>query len=248
MIHTGSRGLGHQVCTDYLDGDRQRRSAGTASACPTASSRARRSTPTRRATTWARCARRRTSRSPTGRCSRTRPREVFERVLGAGAARARHARRCTTSPTTSPRRRSTRWTGAAGACSCTARAPRAPFPGQPVLVPGDMGRYSYLLIGTETAMRETFGSHLPRRRPADEPDRGGEGGPRPANRRRAAPRAAWWRGPPAATRSPRRCRRRTRTSATWSTWCTASASRRASRGCKPLGGHQGLSRRSSSAW
>jgi len=32
------------------------------------------------------------------------------------------------------------------------------FPGQPVLVPGDMGRYSYLLLGTEVAMRETFGS------------------------------------------------------------------------------------------
>jgi tRNA-splicing ligase RtcB len=32
------------------------------------------------------------------------------------------------------------------------------FPGQPVLVPGDMGRYSYLLVGTDVAMRETFGS------------------------------------------------------------------------------------------
>ena len=30
--------------------------------------------------------------------------------------------------------------------------------GQPVLVPGDMGRYSYVLAGTERAMRETFGS------------------------------------------------------------------------------------------
>lgn len=30
--------------------------------------------------------------------------------------------------------------------------------GQPVLVPGDMGRYSYLLVGTETAMEKTFGS------------------------------------------------------------------------------------------
>jgi tRNA-splicing ligase RtcB len=30
--------------------------------------------------------------------------------------------------------------------------------GQPVLIPGDMGRYSFLLIGTEKAMRETFGS------------------------------------------------------------------------------------------
>jgi tRNA-splicing ligase RtcB (3'-phosphate/5'-hydroxy nucleic acid ligase) len=32
------------------------------------------------------------------------------------------------------------------------------FPGQPVIVPGDMGRYSFVLVGTETAMRETFGS------------------------------------------------------------------------------------------
>ncbi|MBN1643997.1 MAG: RtcB family protein, partial [Dehalococcoidales bacterium] len=30
--------------------------------------------------------------------------------------------------------------------------------GQPVLVPGDMGRYSYIAVGTETAMKETFGS------------------------------------------------------------------------------------------
>jgi tRNA-splicing ligase RtcB len=30
--------------------------------------------------------------------------------------------------------------------------------GQPVMVPGDMGRYSFVLAGTETAMRETFGS------------------------------------------------------------------------------------------
>jgi tRNA-splicing ligase RtcB len=30
--------------------------------------------------------------------------------------------------------------------------------GQPVLIPGDMGRYSYVLVGTEGAMKETFGS------------------------------------------------------------------------------------------
>lgn len=30
--------------------------------------------------------------------------------------------------------------------------------GQPVLIPGDMGRYSYVLAGTEKAMEETFGS------------------------------------------------------------------------------------------
>lgn len=30
--------------------------------------------------------------------------------------------------------------------------------GQPVLIPGDMGRYSYVLVGTERAYRHTFGS------------------------------------------------------------------------------------------
>jgi Uncharacterized conserved protein len=30
--------------------------------------------------------------------------------------------------------------------------------GQPVLIPGDMGRYSFVLVGTEGAWRETFGS------------------------------------------------------------------------------------------
>lgn len=30
--------------------------------------------------------------------------------------------------------------------------------GQPVLIPGDMGRYSYLLVGTKQALEETFGS------------------------------------------------------------------------------------------
>jgi tRNA-splicing ligase RtcB len=30
--------------------------------------------------------------------------------------------------------------------------------GQPVLIPGDMGRYSYVLVGTKKAMEETFGS------------------------------------------------------------------------------------------
>lgn len=44
-------------------------------------------------------------------------------------------------------------------------APHSPFiparyreVGQPVLIPGDMGRYSYVLVGTDRAMKETFGS------------------------------------------------------------------------------------------
>lgn len=32
------------------------------------------------------------------------------------------------------------------------------FPGQPVIIPGSMGTASYVLIGTEIAMKETFGS------------------------------------------------------------------------------------------
>ncbi len=40
--------------------------------------------------------------------------------------------------------------------------PQTPAPyrhvGQPVLIPGDMGRYSYVLVGTKKAYRETFGS------------------------------------------------------------------------------------------
>jgi tRNA-splicing ligase RtcB len=30
--------------------------------------------------------------------------------------------------------------------------------GQPVIIPGDMGRYSYVLVGTQQGLRETFGS------------------------------------------------------------------------------------------
>jgi len=30
--------------------------------------------------------------------------------------------------------------------------------GQPVIIPGDMGRFSYLLVGSKKAMDETFGS------------------------------------------------------------------------------------------
>lgn len=36
--------------------------------------------------------------------------------------------------------------------------PKYSSTGQPVLIPGDMGRYSYVAVGTEKAMEETFGS------------------------------------------------------------------------------------------
>jgi tRNA-splicing ligase RtcB len=37
-------------------------------------------------------------------------------------------------------------------------APRFQVTGQPVLIPGDMGRYSYVLVGAQGALTETFGS------------------------------------------------------------------------------------------
>ena len=37
-------------------------------------------------------------------------------------------------------------------------APRYRDIGQPVLIPGDMGRYSFVLVGTDRAFRDTFGS------------------------------------------------------------------------------------------
>ena len=46
--------------------------------------------------------------------------------------------------------------------SFPAHHPDVPLPyqdvGRPVLIPGDMGRYSFLCVGAEGAMRETFGS------------------------------------------------------------------------------------------
>ena len=61
--------------------------------------------------------------------------------------------------------------------------------GQPVLVPGDMGRYSYVLIGSPGAMRHAFGSTCHGAGPADEPHPGGARDARPRPGRRAASEA-----------------------------------------------------------
>ena len=100
LIHTGSRGLGHQVCTDYvraMDAGRP----GTASACPTASWRARRSARPRARDTsgpW-RGGQLRLLQPPGDHPA---GREVFRRAFGAGGAACAWS---TTSPTT-PRRSS----------------------------------------------------------------------------------------------------------------------------------------------
>ena len=95
--------------------------------------------------------------------------------------------------------------------------------GQPVLIPGDMGRASYVLVDCR--------GRWPSRsaRPATAPG-GCSRAPRPRSRRRAAtsrpswPGAAFWSARHRARRSSRRCPRPTRTSAPWSTWSPARGS------------------------
>ncbi|MFC7158088.1 RtcB family protein [Halomarina halobia] len=66
MIHSGSRGLGHQVCQEYIR--RFERGTPTSSTpCRTVSSSTRPSGTTRPRTTAGRCTARPTSRGPTGR-------------------------------------------------------------------------------------------------------------------------------------------------------------------------------------
>jgi tRNA-splicing ligase RtcB len=154
MIHTGSRGLGHQVCTDYLKvteaalrrygisvPDRQLACA------PVASDEARRYLGAMRAAANFAFANRQLLAHWT--------REVFQRVLGAPPTSVRvvydvaHniAKEEEHAVNGQRRRLLVHRKGATRA-----------FPDQPVLVPGDMGRYSFVLLGTEAAMRETFGS------------------------------------------------------------------------------------------
>jgi tRNA-splicing ligase RtcB len=153
MIHTGSRGLGHQVCTDALEvtgkalarygiavPDRQLACA------PVESPEARDYLGAMRAAANFAFANRQVLTHAV--------RGAFARVLGAAAGLrvvydVAHnvAKEEDHVVDGRPRRLLVHRKGATRA-----------FPGQPVLVPGDMGRYSYLLVGTEAAMRETFGS------------------------------------------------------------------------------------------
>ena len=156
MIHTGSRGLGHQVCTDHLKlTERALRRFGIAMpdrqlACaPVDSEEARAYLGAMRAAANFAFA----NRQLITHWSR----EIVQRVTGLAARDlAMHvvydvahniAKEETYEVDGRRRRLLVHRKGATRA-----------FPGQPVLVPGDMGRYSFLLMGTEVAMRETFGS------------------------------------------------------------------------------------------
>ena len=98
-------------------------------------------------------------------------RGAFERVSSGRAGSGSAWNSSTTCATTSPSARCTWWTVSERAVRVHRKgATRAFGPGspdvppeyrdvgQPVIIPGDMGTESWLLVGTETAMRETFGS------------------------------------------------------------------------------------------
>jgi tRNA-splicing ligase RtcB len=169
LIHTGSRGFGHQVCDDYI-----RQMSATAQ-------RYNISLPDRQLA----CA---PVESPEGReylasmacaanyawanrqCIAHWVRESFMKVLGKGrrelgleqvydvahniAKIEQHEVEGRPQTVCVHRKGATR--------SFPAGHPDVPAIyrniGQPVLIPGDMGRYSYIAVGTENAMHETFGS------------------------------------------------------------------------------------------
>ena len=156
MIHTGSRGLGHQVCTDYLavTGAALRRYGITVPdrqlACaPIDSPEAIDYLGAMRAAANFAFANRQVLAHAAG--------QTLERVLGVGPRElglasvydvAHNIAKEEEHEVDGRRRR----------LLVHRKGATRAFPGQPVIVPGDMGRYSYLLVGTETAMRETFGS------------------------------------------------------------------------------------------
>ena len=156
MIHTGSRGLGHQVCTDFL------KVAGAAltrygitvpdrqlACAPVDSPEARAYLGAMRAAANFAFANRQVLAESA--------RRVFERVLAVSPNDLRmsvvydvaHNVAKEEEHVVDGRRRK---------LLVHRKGATRAFPGQPVIVPGDMGRYSFVLVGTETAMQETFGS------------------------------------------------------------------------------------------
>jgi tRNA-splicing ligase RtcB len=165
LMHSGSRGLGHQVCTDYLDlmqgamkkygiavVDRQlacvpiRSTEGKDYLAAMAAAANFAFANRQMMTHWVR--------------------QAFQRVLGTGrlkvvydvchniAKRERHQVEGRAREVLVHRKGATR--------AFPKGHPDLPSElrdfGQPVLIPGSMGTCSYVLVGTEQAMRETFGS------------------------------------------------------------------------------------------
>jgi tRNA-splicing ligase RtcB len=156
MIHTGSRGIGHQVCTDFV------RTAGAAMArygitvpdrqlacAPIDSPEARAYLGAMRAAANFAFANRQVLAEIA--------RRVFERVLGVTPAALSMGVVYDVAHNIA-KEEEHQVDGAIRRLLVHRKGATRAFPGQPVIVPGDMGRYSFVLVGTQTAMTETFGS------------------------------------------------------------------------------------------
>jgi tRNA-splicing ligase RtcB len=156
MIHTGSRGVGHQVCTDYLKvtGAALRRYAITVPdrqlACAPMGSP--------EAADYLGAMR---SAANFAFANRQVLDHAARRVLEGVLARAPHdlaVRVVYDVAHNIAKEEEHEVEGQRRRLVVHRKGATRAFPGQPVVVPGDMGRFSYLLVGTEAAMRETFGS------------------------------------------------------------------------------------------
>ena len=183
MIHCGSRGLGHQICTDHVRAMEQ----------AMARLRHRRARPAaglrpgrlaaRGGPTWARWPPPPTTPGPTGSCSPRRPGGSSSGSPGGGLdlvydVSHNLAKIETHEVDGAPRRLCVHRKGATRALP--PGHPDLPDDlrgvGQPVLIPGSMGTASYVLAGR--AGRAGVRLHLPRGRPGAEPPAGRAGGAR----------------------------------------------------------------------
>lgn len=166
-IHTGSRGLGHQVCTEYLQSLAQASSKYQIElpdrqlACAPVNSKEGQDYLAAMASAanfaWA-----------NRQCITHWAREAFGQVLGSSTrvnirpvydvahniAKIEEHKLDKTERLCVHRKGATR--------SFPPGHPQIPLQyrgiGQPVLIPGDMGRYSFVAVGTATAMKDSFGS------------------------------------------------------------------------------------------
>jgi tRNA-splicing ligase RtcB len=169
MVHSGSRGMGHQVCTDYIEvmgaslGRYGYRLPDRQLVCAPVRSREGQDYLAAMA-----CA------ANFAMCNREAithwVRECFEKVFGSGARRLgmellydvshnlakieEHEVGGKTMSVMVHRKGATR----AFPGSRPEVAERFAETGQPVIIPGDMGSYSFVLVGTEEALRKSFGS------------------------------------------------------------------------------------------
>jgi tRNA-splicing ligase RtcB len=165
LIHSGSRGLGHQVCTDYLD----LMDSGMKRYHITVVDRQLACVPirSREGESYLRAMAAAANFAFANRQMMTHwVREAFAAVLGGGAIsvvydvchniakREEHIVNGAKKQVLVHRKGATR--------AFPAGHPVLPSDlrsvGQPVLIPGSMGTASYILVGTEQAMREAFGS------------------------------------------------------------------------------------------